>query len=150
MSEKASVPVLLMECFLAGFQYHQAEKYWDHLPIGESLALVREPGNPHDPRAVRVDWLGATLGYLPRDANFTAAQMLDRDEYLEARIAGKRPDGDPKTRILLQVILMANPDRGLGSLYDSTPEEERPLILGLAWMLAGKAIGKAKGLPAKR
>ena len=24
------------------------------------------------------------------------------------------------------------------------------LILGLAWMLAGKAIGKAKGLPVKR
>src|ERR1700674_4850081 len=104
MSEPAAFPVLLMECFLAGFQYHEAAKYWDQLRIGEALALVREPANPHDPRAVRVDWLGATLGYLPREANFTVSQMLDREEYVEARIAGKRAAGDPATRILLDVI----------------------------------------------
>ena len=156
MSEPTAFPVLLMECFLAGFQYHEAAKYWDHLPIGETLGLAREPGNPHDPRAVRVHWLGATLGYLPREANFTVSQMLDREEYVEARITGKRLSADPATRILLEVIAMANPSRGLPSLYDTRPEDEvpvlkqlateppNPLLRGLAWMLAGRVIGKAK------
>jgi hypothetical protein len=200
MSEPAAFPVLLMECFLAGFQSREAARYWDQLRIGEALALVREPGNPHDPRAVRVDWLGTTLGYLPRDANFTVSQMLDREEYVEARIAAMRSSGDPAMRILLEVIAMANPKRGLPSLYDARPEDEKPelkqlschpgrsnpsdgpgsnspsplgegrgegqiapkqivetldldmnkLIRGLAWMLAGKAIGKAKGAAVKR
>ncbi len=58
---------------------------------------------------MRVDWLGAILAYLPRDANFAVAQMLDRDEYVEARIAAKRPGSDPRTRIRLQVVLTADP-----------------------------------------
>ena len=33
---------------------------------GAALSLVREPDNAYDPRAVRVDWQGHKLGYVPR------------------------------------------------------------------------------------
>jgi hypothetical protein len=153
-NEPATVPVLMMECFLAGLQYNEAGKYWDHLSIGESLTLVREPGNPHDARAVRVDWLGATLGYLPCEATFAVSQMLDRGELVEARIANKREGA-----ILVEVIVIADPSRGLPPLQRarppfvaSTPMEIvavseagiRQRIQGLAWMAAGKMIEKAK------
>lgn len=51
---------------LAGFQYHQGEQLWAQLAIGQRLQLVREPDNRHDERAVRVDWHGHKLGYIPR------------------------------------------------------------------------------------
>ena len=37
-----------------------------------------------------------------------------------------------------------------GSAFTTFDPDMNKLILGLAWMLAGKAIGKAKGAPAKR
>lgn len=153
-------PVLLMECFLAGFPHHAAARCWSRLAIGETLTLAREPANPHDARAVRVEWRGACLGYLPREASFAASQMLDRGEALFARIAAKRPDADPRTRLLLQVIVQADASRALPAACSGerdavpdpapapdgdSPPHENKVILGLAWMLAGKAIGKAKG-----
>src|SRR5690242_8984257 len=146
ISEPASVPVLLMECFLAGFRQPEAEKYWDSLRVGDTLGLKREPSHPHDPRAVRVHWRGAMLGYLPSDANFTVSQMLDRGELVEARIAAKRPDAAPCMHILLEVIVMADPSRALPALLQDAPpaEEKIEMVRGLAWMLAAKAIGKAR------
>src|SRR5689334_23732236 len=40
----------------------------DALPI-YALDLVREPENPHDANAVRVEWRGRKLGYVPRRDN---------------------------------------------------------------------------------
>ena len=145
ISEPALVPVLLMECFLAGFGQPEAQKYWDGLRVGEALSLTREPAHPHDPRAVRVHWRGAMLGYLPREANFAVSQMLDRGERVEARIAGKRPDAAPCMHILLEVIAMADPSRALPALQNAPPDEEKAeTVRVLAWVIAAEAIGKAK------
>ena len=145
-SARFPIPVLLMECFLAGFCRCAAEKYWDRLAIGEMLGLAREPANPHDPRAVRVHWHGHMVGYLPSEANFTVAQMLDRGEYVEARIADKRSHAIPGTHILLEVIALADPTRRLPPLQTRPDEEQMDPGRGLAWTLAIEAIGKAKAL----
>ncbi|MCA0186256.1 MAG: HIRAN domain-containing protein, partial [Proteobacteria bacterium] len=50
------IRVLVQRSPLAGFQYHGAAIHWDALREGDPLKLVREPDNPHDPRAVRVEW----------------------------------------------------------------------------------------------
>lgn len=142
------VAVLLIECFLAGFQYHQAARHWAQLAIGEELNLVREPGNPHDTRAVRVDWHGDAMGYIPREANYAVAQMLDRGVPLRARIAGKRPDPDPKTRIRLEVFVFVTPiSKPLDERSDADIEK---VIQKLGWILAKRTIDKAKGAPANR
>jgi hypothetical protein len=39
------------------------------------LELVRESQNAYDERAVRVDWRGQKLGYVPRMENTTVDQM---------------------------------------------------------------------------
>jgi hypothetical protein len=71
---------------VAGFQYHNREAVWGWLCPGQALDLVRERDNPYDNKAVRVDWLGHKLGYVPRIENHAVAQLLDRGERLSARI----------------------------------------------------------------
>ncbi|MGD9889332.1 MAG: HIRAN domain-containing protein [Halothiobacillaceae bacterium] len=76
---------------VAGFQYHAGSNLIHQLEPGQMLELVREPDNPHDPLAVRMDWQGHKLGYVPRPANAPLAAMLDNKQTLAARITRVRP-----------------------------------------------------------
>lgn len=97
--------VLLQVSPVAGFQYYQGTALWPFLALGDRLDLVREPGNPYDEQAVRVEWKGCKLGYVPRTENATVAQMLDRGERLTARIAQLKDSPDPWERVRLQIML---------------------------------------------
>lgn len=104
-AQPARPRLLIQESPLAGFQYHQGERLWPRLRPGQPLTLVREPHNPYDPRAVRVDWRGRKLGYLPRHENTAVSQMLDRGAPLTARILRLRQSPDPWERVRLGVEL---------------------------------------------
>jgi len=97
--------VLIPRSPLAGFQYHHGEALWSMLHEGDPLTLVRETENPHDKRAVRVDWQGLKLGYVPRMENTAVAQMLDQGERLTASIVRLRASTNPWDRIILAVEL---------------------------------------------
>ena len=88
---------------LAGFQYHHGEALWPQLAVGQSLQLVREPDNKYDNRAVRVEWQGRKLGYIPRLDNAAVSQLLDRGERLEALIAGLENSSNPWSRVKVEV-----------------------------------------------
>lgn len=94
---------------LAGFQYHQGVTLWPSLRVGAALDLVREPDNAYDPRAVRVDWQGRKLGYLPRLDNAAASQLLDRGQPLRAEIVELRDSHNPWERVGFAIFLV---DRG--------------------------------------
>lgn len=98
--------VLIQVSPLAGFQYHAGEVVWPQLAKDQSLSLVREPDNSFDTDAVRIDWRGHKLGYLPRVENIAVAQMLDRGERLRARIAQLQASGDPWERVKVVVELV--------------------------------------------
>lgn len=89
---------------LAGFRYHHGVRLWPRLTPGQPLQAIREPDNPHDPCAVRIDWHGHTLGYLPRTANAAIARRLDRGERVEVRIKALRVSTDARERVELEVI----------------------------------------------
>lgn len=78
--------LLLQTSSLAGFQFHDGPVLWPALRVGQPLDLVRERENTYDTKAVRVDWLGHKLGYVPRIENHVVAGLLDRGEKLSARI----------------------------------------------------------------
>ncbi len=86
-SRHASARILVQSSLAAGLRHHDAKAVWAHLRVGDALALVREPDNPHDPNAVRLEWQGRMLGYLPREENTDIARQLDRGAGLQARIA---------------------------------------------------------------
>lgn len=88
---------------LAGFQYHNGETIWPQLAVGQSLQLVREADNRYDDRAVRVEWQGHKLGYIPRLDNAAVSQLLDRGEQLEAVIVGLQNSTNPWERMMVEV-----------------------------------------------
>lgn len=97
--------VLLQSSPVAGFQYHEGEAVWALLSCGGALDLVREPGNPYDEKAVRVEWSGRNLGYVPRAENHAVAQLMDTGEAISARVSGLRECANPWERIRIEICL---------------------------------------------
>ena len=90
---------------LAGFQYHAGGRLWPQLALGDAVELVREPGNAYDPRAVRVDWKGTKIGYVPRVDNAAIRHLLDGSERVVGAIAALRESPDPWRRMELALWL---------------------------------------------
>ena len=97
--------VLLQSSPVAGYRYHEGKAVWSELNVGDTLDLVREPDNPYDPLAVRVDWHSHVLGYVPRRDNRGVAHALDRGEKVEAKIVKLRRSRNPRERILFEIYL---------------------------------------------
>ena len=108
-STGAPAPMLLQRSPLAGYQYHQGPSLWPDLAIGQPLRLTREPDNPYDPRAVRIDWNGHKLGYIPRRDNAAVSQLLDRRQAVSARIAMLKETPDPWRRVEVEVWVGGGP-----------------------------------------
>ncbi|MHB1439021.1 MAG: HIRAN domain-containing protein, partial [Thiobacillus sp.] len=87
--------ILLQDSPLAGFQYHAGKTLWPQMQVGDALTLVREPDNPHDARAVRVEWQGHKIGYVPRRENADVARFMDGGRTLVARIVRLAEVRDP-------------------------------------------------------
>lgn len=102
-AQAAPHPRLIQHSPLAGFQHHDGEELWPYLTVGDSLQLVREPDHPHDGNAIRIDWLGRKLGYLPRSHNAATARLLDQGKRLEARIGGLKNSGNPWRRVSVEI-----------------------------------------------
>ena len=90
-----SIRVLVQCSPLAGSQYHALAEVRTEIRLHDRLTLAREPNNRHDRNAVRVDWRGHPLGYIPRSENRAVARALDAGERLEARITLLRDDPNP-------------------------------------------------------
>jgi len=84
---EAVVEILVQSSLTAGLSHYEAKAVWDQLKVGDPLTLVRESDNPSDANAVRLDWSGHKLGYIPRTDNEAIARQLDRGNKLEARIS---------------------------------------------------------------
>lgn len=100
------VRMLVQSSPLAGFQYYAGEALWREMHEGDRLTLIREPQNTHDANAVRVEWRGQKLGYLPRAANRAVADAMDAGERVDARIAKLRAHRNPWQRMLVEVFVL--------------------------------------------
>lgn len=73
--------------------------------LGEPLELVREADNPHDVNAIRVQWRGRKLGYVPRRQNAALAWGLDHGAPLRARVSRMIEHPNPARRLEFEVFL---------------------------------------------
>jgi hypothetical protein len=105
LAEAQSVKLLVQSSPLAGFRYGEADQVWSELRVGDRLDLVREPENPHDRNAVRVEWRGRKLGYVPRAENEALAWAMDRGETVSARISRLQSHPNPRLRIEFEVFV---------------------------------------------
>jgi hypothetical protein len=104
-AQTASVRLVVQSSPLAGFRYAEANEVWPHLAAGDALELVREPDNPHDANAVRVQWRGRKLGYVPRSENAALAWAMDRGELLRARVSRLAEHAKSRRRIEFEVYI---------------------------------------------
>jgi len=98
-------PIELQHSPVAGFQYHHGESLWSRLTPGVPLGLVREPNNPYDPRAVRIEFDGVKIGYVPRAENATIAHLMDSGRHVSASILAVRESSNPWDRIEVSLSL---------------------------------------------
>ncbi|MFN3397286.1 MAG: HIRAN domain-containing protein [Sulfurimicrobium sp.] len=78
--------VFLQSSRLAGFRYYEGRALWPGMRLKDHLNLVREADNPYDANAVRVEWQGHKLGYVPRRENAALARFMDHGQHPDARI----------------------------------------------------------------
>ncbi len=96
--------ILLQDSPLAGFQFHEGKALWMQLKEGDALTLTREPENRYDPKAIRVEWRGHKLGYVPRRENLDLARLMDSGQQLKARITRLQQAHNPWERIRFEVL----------------------------------------------
>ncbi|HEY5020774.1 MAG TPA: HIRAN domain-containing protein [Steroidobacteraceae bacterium] len=99
------VQLLVQSSPLAGFRYGEGAAVWEMLQVGDALDLVREAENPFDPNAVRVEWHGRKLGYVPRRENAALAWGLDRGTPMRARVSKLAEHPNPARRIEFEVYI---------------------------------------------
>ncbi|MDD5328430.1 MAG: HIRAN domain-containing protein [Sulfuricella sp.] len=97
--------ILLQNSPLAGFRYYEGKRLWKEMKVGDPLQLIREPSNPYDAHAVRVEWNAHKLGYVPRADNEALARFMDRGSKAEARITRLKKSRNPWQRIEFEVYL---------------------------------------------
>ena len=72
--------------FVAGFQYYKGVDIIRGMKEGDKLSMVTEPDNPYDPMAVRLEWNGHKIGYVPRMSNSAINILLQQNAPLDAFI----------------------------------------------------------------
>jgi len=100
----AEAVIVVLRSPLAGIRHYDAAQSWRQLTVGERLQLVREADNPYDANAVRVEWRGAKLGYVPQRDNAAVARQMDRGTALEARVALLRENRNRSVRIEFEIV----------------------------------------------
>lgn len=99
------VRLLIQNSPLAGSQYYALGAYWSEIRVGDPLLLIREPDNRHDRHAIRVEWRGHQLGYVPRAENRAVAAAMDAGDRLSARVSSLSDDKNPWRRVAFEVFL---------------------------------------------
>jgi hypothetical protein len=100
----AEAAIVVQRAALAGLRHYDAPRVWREMRVGDRLSLVREAGNPYDASAVRVEWRGRKLGYLPRHGNAGPARQLDRGMPLEGRVVELRENRNRSLRIEFEIV----------------------------------------------
>jgi hypothetical protein len=94
-ADGVSARIVVQNAPLAGFVYYEGRSIWENMKVGDRLTLIREPENVHDSSAIRIEWQGHMLGYVPRRDNPDLARQMDHGARVEAKVTAlsRAPNG---------------------------------------------------------
>ena len=98
-----SARIVVQHAPLAGFVYYDGKAVWERIRAGDRLTLVREPTNAHDSNAVRIEWQGHMLGYVPRRDNADLARQMDHGARVEGRVTELHRAANGRHRISYEI-----------------------------------------------
>ena len=102
-ADSPSARIVVQHAPLAGFVYYDGKAVWDRIKTGDRLTLIREPTNPHDANAVRIEWQGHMLGYVPRRDNADLARQMDHGARAEGRVTELHRAANGRHRISYEI-----------------------------------------------
>ncbi len=94
---------------VAGYGYAFDAEREPHLASGQPLSLVREPDNAADPLAIRIEWSGQKIGYVPRPDNAYFAMEMDAGRQFAALICHFRPQAPMWQRLWFRIVPVQTP-----------------------------------------
>ena len=88
--------IYLFDTYVAGTTHIEGiDDLAASLRDGDRLVFYREPDNPHDPQAIRIETLEEKkIGYVPRRDNVVFSRLMDAGKLLFATIAAKEMRGN--------------------------------------------------------
>ena len=79
--------------FIAGVKFHPgAVDLISKLEVGEDLELVPEPDNKYDPNAIKIEYGGFLLGYVPKKLSAEISALMEIEE-TECLVQDLNPNG---------------------------------------------------------
>lgn len=92
---------------IRGFQYWDGALVLSELKAGDTLTLVAEPDNPHDPEAVAIYSGSSKLGYVPSEQNglFSTMIFFGHGDVLEARVLQVDPESKPWEQVRVGIYI---------------------------------------------
>lgn len=107
---------------IAGNQYCDADA-----EPGETLTTEREPGNPHDPNAIRLEnETFEKIGYLPRRVASWLAPLVDEGLVVADAVAGQSKIDDDLPTVILKLFISHN-GAGILEIQENPPTESRAI-----------------------
>lgn len=87
--------IYLFDTYVAGTTHiDDIEKIEIKIKEEDRLVFYREPENPHDPQAIRIETLGKEkIGYVPRQDNIIFSRLMDAGKVLFAKVIEKEMRG---------------------------------------------------------
>jgi hypothetical protein len=83
----------LLQTYVAGTAYYDAERAHTGLQVGDRLILRRQAENKYDTKAIEVFTAsGLKLGYVPRLDNSVLTALMDDARELVAHVTAVRPE----------------------------------------------------------
>ena len=98
--------IYLFDTYVAGTTHLEGiEAVAESLGEGDRLVFYREPDNPHDPQAIRIETLKKEkIGYVPRKDNVVLSRLMDAGKVLFAKIIAKEMQGN-SLKIQIKIYL---------------------------------------------
>jgi len=106
LANAASARIVVQHAPLAGFVYYDGQGVWERMQRGDRLSLIRDPANPHDPNAIRLEWQGHMLGFVPRKENGDLARQMDHGARPDARITELSRHANGRHRISYEIFVL--------------------------------------------
>lgn len=99
----------LIRFYIAGFQYHGGPQVLSQMTVGDGLVLQTEPDNRHDPKAIRLEWQGCFVGYVPRSQNRLLCRLLAQGARLRGEIVQVSVTAPSWEAVKVRVHLLPEP-----------------------------------------
>lgn len=83
--------IFLFDTYVAGTTHIEGmDRIGESLQADDRVNFFREPQNPHDPQAIRVETMGGQkIGYIPQQDNIVFSRLMDAGKELFGRLLDK-------------------------------------------------------------